>query len=62
MADQNDIHEIDEAIAALEFAAADRGLYLTVLAMKRTRDMLKWESAEHRKKSLEAPKRVGVKK
>ena len=44
MADEKDINDIDEAIAALEFEVADRGLYLTVLAMKRTRDLLKWES------------------
>jgi hypothetical protein len=48
--DESDIKNIDEAMATLEFEAADRGLYLTVLAMKRTRDMLKWKAAERRKR------------
>jgi hypothetical protein len=43
-----DINDMDKAIAALEFAAANRGLYLTVLALKRASDILTWETAERK--------------
>jgi hypothetical protein len=60
MADEKDINDIDSAIAALEFAAANRGLYLTVHALKRARDVLKWEAAGDREKALKATKGVGT--
>ena len=60
MAEENDINDIDKAVAALEFAAGSRGLYLTVHALKRARDVLKWESAGDREKALKATKGAGV--
>jgi hypothetical protein len=62
MADEKDINDIDSAIGALEFAAANRGFYLTVHALKRARDVLKWESAGDREKALEATRGVGTEK
>ena len=60
MADEKDINDIEKAIAALEFAAGNRGLPLTVHALKRARDVLKWESAGEREKALQATKGVGT--
>jgi hypothetical protein len=45
MADEKEINDIDSAIGAPEYAAANRGLSLTVHALKRARDVLKRESA-----------------
>jgi hypothetical protein len=47
-----------QAIAALEFAAGNRGLQLTVQALKRARDVLKCESAGEREKAVQATKGI----
>jgi hypothetical protein len=46
--------DIAKTVAALEYAAAKRGLYLTVHALNRAREVLRWESAGDREKALSA--------
>jgi hypothetical protein len=48
--------EIAKALTTLEHQAAKRGMYLTVYAIKRAKDVLKWESEGNREKALEAHK------
>jgi hypothetical protein len=50
------LDEIAKALAALEYQAAKRGMYLTVHAIHRAKDVLKWESEGDREKALEAEK------
>jgi hypothetical protein len=56
MSDEPIEDEIGKAVAALEYAAAKRGLYLTVHALKRAREVIKWEVAGDREKALRAQK------
>ncbi len=42
-----------KAIATLEYALARRGLYLTVHALNKVKEVLKWELAGDREKALE---------
>jgi len=48
--------EIAKALAALEYAAARRGLYLTVHALGKVKEVLKWELMGDREKALQAGK------
>ena len=48
-------------IEAIEYAAARRGLYLTVHALKRAQDVVKWELAGDRNRALEAQKGFDIK-
>jgi hypothetical protein len=48
--------ELAKMIAAVEYAAAKRGLYLTVHALNRGREVLKWELAGDRERALQAGK------
>jgi hypothetical protein len=48
--------EVVTSLAALEYAAARRGLYLTVHALNKVREVLKWELAGDREKALEVTK------
>jgi hypothetical protein len=48
--------EVVTSLTALEYAAARRGLYLTVHALNKVREVLKWELAGDREKALEATK------
>jgi len=45
--------EIAKNLSALEYQAAKRGMYLTVHAINRAKDVLKWESDGDREKALE---------
>lgn len=45
--------EIAKNLDALEYQAAKRGMYLTVHAIHRAKDVLKWESDGNREKALE---------
>lgn len=45
--------EIAKNLNALEYQAAKRGMYLTVHAIHRAREVLKWESDGDREKALE---------
>jgi hypothetical protein len=53
--------DLQKDIAALEYAAARRGLYLTVHALNKVKEVLKWELAGDREKALEAQKERGRK-
>jgi len=44
--------EIAKNLSALEYQAAKRGMYLTVHAINRAKDVLKWESDGDREKAL----------
>jgi hypothetical protein len=48
--------ELQKALAMLEYAAARRGMYLTVHALNKVKEVLKWELAGDREKALEAQK------
>jgi hypothetical protein len=48
--------EIAKALTALEHQAAKRGMYLTVYALQRAKEVLKWESRGDREKALQAHK------
>jgi hypothetical protein len=48
--------DLQKDIAALEYAAARRGLYLTVHALNKVKEVLKWELAGDREKALEVQK------
>ncbi len=50
------LDELAKALTALEYQAAKRGMYLTVHAIHRARDVLKWEAEGDREKALEAQK------
>ncbi len=52
--------DLAKTIAALEYAAARRGLYLTTHALKRAKDVLRWELAGDREKALRAQKGTDV--
>jgi hypothetical protein len=45
--------DIEKALAMLEYAAARRGLYLTVHALNKVKEVLKWELVGDREKALE---------
>jgi len=45
---------LQKAIAMLEYALARRGLYLSVHALNKVKEVLKWELAGNREKALEA--------
>jgi hypothetical protein len=46
--------DLEKALAMLEYAAARRGLYLTVHALNKVKEVLKWELAGDREKALGA--------
>jgi hypothetical protein len=48
--------ELQKALAMLEYAAAKRGMYLTVHALNKAKEVLKWELAGDRERALEANK------
>jgi hypothetical protein len=48
--------DLQKAIAMLEYALARRGLYLSVHALNKVKEVLKWEMAGDREKALEATK------
>jgi hypothetical protein len=48
--------DLTKMVSALEYAAARRGLYLTVHALNKVKEVLKWELAGDREKALEAQK------
>jgi hypothetical protein len=48
--------DLQKDLAALEYAAARRGLYLTVHALNKVKEVLKWELAGDREKALEVQK------
>ena len=50
--------DLAKTIDALDYAAARRGLYLTVHALNRAREVLRWESAGDREKALSANRGV----
>jgi hypothetical protein len=52
--------ELQKALAMLEYAAARRGMYLTVHALNKVKEVLKWELAADREKALEALKDTDV--
>ncbi len=45
--------DLQKALAMLEYAAARRGYYLTVHALNKVKEVLKWEMAGDRDKALE---------
>jgi hypothetical protein len=49
-------NDLQKALAMLEYAAARRGLYLTVHALNKVKHVLKWELAGDREKALQAHK------
>jgi len=53
--------ELAHTIGEIESTAARRGLSLTVHALKRAQDVLKWELAGDREKALQADRGGGVK-
>ena len=58
MAEEDDLAH---TIAEIESAATRRGLSLTVHALKRAQDVLKWELAADREKALKADRGGSVK-
>ena len=58
MAEEDDLAH---TIAEIEHAAARRGLNLTVHALQRAQDVLKWELAGDREKALKADQGGSVK-
>jgi len=54
--------EIAKNLSALEYQAAKRGMYLTVHAINRAKDVLKWESDGDREKALEVELGQGPRK
>jgi hypothetical protein len=53
---------LQKAMAMLEYALARRGLYLTVHALNKVKEVLKWELAGDREKALRANKGEDVDK
>ncbi len=48
--------DLQKSLAMIEYAAARRGLYLTVHALNKVKEVLKWELAGDREKALQANK------
>ena len=55
-------NDFQKALAMLEYAAARRGLYLTVHALNKVKEVLKWELAGDRERALEVQKNGDVEK
>jgi hypothetical protein len=54
--------DIEKALAMLEYAAARRGLFLTVHALNKVKEVLKWELVGDREKALDATMDAPVQK
>ncbi len=52
--------DLQKALAMLEYAAARRGLYLTVHALNKVKHVLKWELAGDRENALKVHKGENV--
>jgi hypothetical protein len=46
-------NDLQKALAMLEYAAARRGMFLTVHALNKVKEVLKWELVGDREKALE---------
>jgi hypothetical protein len=53
---------LQRAMSMLEYAAARRGVHLTVHALKKVEEVLKWELAGERDKALAEPKKLASEK
>ncbi len=54
--------DLQKALEMLEYAAARRGLFLTVHALNKVKEVLKWELAGDREKALEEIQEVARKR
>ncbi len=51
---------LSKAMAMLEYGAARRGLYLTVHALKKAEQVMKWELAGERDKALAKLEKISI--
>jgi hypothetical protein len=54
--------DIEKALAMLEYAAARRGLFLTVHALNKVKEVLKWELLGDRESALDVTMEAPVQK